>query len=89
LQVDGRDEIMQVKTSIALGYVLGNADNVDAMGRNPHVFGYTGIGGMIGFADPVNQFSFALLTNRMTNARDAQAADTWFAGKIRQLLRLQ
>ncbi|MDF2680012.1 MAG: hypothetical protein K0R47_1202, partial [Brevibacillus sp.] len=46
-------------------------------------------GGMIGFADPVNQFSFALLTNRMTNARDAQAADTWFAGKIRQLLRLQ
>ncbi|MED4752071.1 serine hydrolase domain-containing protein [Brevibacillus choshinensis] len=89
MQVDQRDEIMQVKTSLSLGYVLGNAENADAMRGKPHAFGYTGIGGMIGFADPVNEFTFAILTNRMTNARDAQAADTWFANKVRELLHLQ
>ncbi|QRG70682.1 beta-lactamase family protein [Brevibacillus choshinensis] len=88
LQVDRIDEIMQVKTRLALGYALGSAELADAFG-GPHSFGYAGIGGMIGFADPVHSFSFAILTNRMTSARDAVAADTWFASRVRQLLELR
>lgn len=88
LQVDRIDEIMQVQSRLALGYVLSSAERADAMGRHPNAFGYSGIGGMIGFADPIHQFCFAILTNRMTSARDAEAADAWFADRIRQLLQL-
>jgi CubicO group peptidase (beta-lactamase class C family) len=34
-----------------------------AMGRDPRVFGHTGAGGAIGFADPERRFSFALTKN--------------------------
>jgi CubicO group peptidase (beta-lactamase class C family) len=36
------------------------------MGSNQHTFGHTGLGGLIGFADPTEQLSFALLKNRLT-----------------------
>jgi CubicO group peptidase (beta-lactamase class C family) len=58
----------EVGMSFGLGYRLGSpvyADNamLRAMGRDPRVFGHTGAGGAIGFADPERRFSFALTKN--------------------------
>lgn len=48
----------------ALGYWIGGADSF--FGPRPAVFGHTGAGGSIAFADLEHNFSLALLKNRMT-----------------------
>ncbi|MGV3526176.1 MAG: serine hydrolase domain-containing protein [Candidatus Sericytochromatia bacterium] len=48
----------------ALGYRLGSVDT--ALGPRLSVFGHPGAGGSVAFADPEQQFSFALLKNRMS-----------------------
>jgi CubicO group peptidase (beta-lactamase class C family) len=35
------------------------------MGAGPSAFGHTGIGGIVGFADPEHRLAFALTKNKM------------------------
>jgi CubicO group peptidase (beta-lactamase class C family) len=46
-----------------LGYFLGGP--LSPMGNRVEVFGHTGAGGAIGFADPDHRFAFALTKNRL------------------------
>jgi CubicO group peptidase (beta-lactamase class C family) len=58
----------EVGMVFGLGYRLGSTVYQDgsllsALGRRPNVFGHTGAGGTIGFADPERRFAFALTKN--------------------------
>ena len=63
LQVEGRDTILGVPTRKGLGYFLGRPTS--PMGERAAVFGHSGHGGSIGFADPDDGFAFALMKNRL------------------------
>lgn len=63
LQVEGRDTILGVPTRKGLGYFLGRPTS--PMGERVSVFGHSGHGGSVGFADPDYGFAFALLKNRL------------------------
>jgi CubicO group peptidase (beta-lactamase class C family) len=66
LQTDGPDQVFfGQKIHKALGYWLGGDSN-EAFGARQTVFGHTGSGGMVGFADPEYKFAFAILKNQMT-----------------------
>jgi CubicO group peptidase (beta-lactamase class C family) len=71
----------------ALGYWLGNNPGAPALGNDRHVFGHTGLGGMIGFADPIQDFTFALVKNRLT-FRDTKDTDVRVANAVRNALGL-
>jgi CubicO group peptidase (beta-lactamase class C family) len=58
----------EIGMSFGLGYRLGSPvygehAMLRALGRDPRVFGHTGAGGAIGFADPERKFAFALTKN--------------------------
>jgi len=63
LQVEGRDTILGVPIRKGLGYFLGRPTS--PMGERATVFGHSGHGGSIGFADPEYGFAFALTKNRL------------------------
>jgi CubicO group peptidase (beta-lactamase class C family) len=88
LQTTGPDKVLVGSTiPKALGYWLGKNSSAPAMGNNPHTFGHIGLGGLIGFADPARQLSFALMKNRLT-FRDHDT-DVLVAHAIRTGLDLQ
>lgn len=66
LQTDAPDQaFFGARIPKGLGYWLGGDAN-EAFGSRRTVFGHTGSGGMIGFADPEYRFAFAIFKNRMT-----------------------
>ncbi|MCZ8520996.1 MULTISPECIES: serine hydrolase domain-containing protein [Paenibacillus] len=89
LQWEGVDEVMGVPNRLGLGYTLGHAGSGDAMGTNPLAFGYSGLGGMIGYADPESGLSVAVLCNRLRSGRGERSPDRLVADKIRDELGLQ
>lgn len=69
-----------------LGYWLGgDADN--AFGLRTEVFGHTGAGGLIGFADPTYNLAIAVFKNRCTY-RMGDDSDCKIAHVIREALRI-
>ena len=61
---ESHDKIFGVHNKFALGYQLNNPPGMP-MGTNPQAFGHLGVGGRIGFADPVANVAFAYLPNLM------------------------
>ncbi|WP_261300565.1 serine hydrolase domain-containing protein [Paenibacillus andongensis] len=90
LQTKEPDEVFMGMVAIpkALGYWLGNNESASAMGDRIHTFGHTGMGGMIGFADPKRHFSFALLKNRFSFNRGDQDTDVLIANKVREWIQV-
>jgi CubicO group peptidase (beta-lactamase class C family) len=85
LQTDKPDRVfLGSRIRKGMGYWLGGAGD-DAFGTRASVFGHTGAGGSIGFADPEYNFSFALLKNRMT-WRGGDDTDFKVAHAVREAL---
>jgi CubicO group peptidase (beta-lactamase class C family) len=62
-QVDGRDEVLPLRTRIALGFFLPTPD--EPLGPNPRAFGHGGAGGSYSHADPEHRLSFGYAMNLM------------------------
>jgi len=84
LQWEGMDEVVLTPNRMGLGYTLGSAG--DIMGGNPLAFGYSGLGGMIGYADPASGLAVAVLCNRMRSNRGDRSPDRLVAEMIREVL---
>ncbi|WP_169447448.1 serine hydrolase [Paenibacillus fonticola] len=63
LHFEGNDEVGLAPIRLGLGYSLSQEG--DVMGGNPMAFGYSGLGGMTGYADPSEGLAVAVLCNRM------------------------
>lgn len=77
LQSDEQDQVISSKYRRALGYWLGGDPEQGGhaiIGRNERAFGHPGAGGSIGWCDPDQRFSAAIVHNRMT-AGQAMEAD--------------
>lgn len=85
LHFDGIDEVGLAPTRLGLGYSLGQEG--DVMGGKPTAFGYAGLGGMIGYADPSNGLAVAVLCNRMKVGRGKRSPDRLVSDLIREKLR--
>ncbi|MCS7461348.1 beta-lactamase family protein [Paenibacillus doosanensis] len=86
LQFEGIDEVGLAPNRLGLGYSLGQEG--DAMGGRPTAFGYSGLGGMIGYADPENRLAAAVLCNRMKVGRGKRSPDRLVTDLIRERLSL-
>jgi CubicO group peptidase (beta-lactamase class C family) len=62
-QVSGRDEVLGLNFTKALGFVLTSPDA--RLGPNPRAYGHSGAGGSLGFADPDSKVGFGYTMNRM------------------------
>lgn len=71
---------------MGLGFQLPAYDIVSAMGKRRGVFGHGGWGGSISFADPENDFAFALTKTRMVNSDDTLPVSFAVAQAIRKEL---
>ncbi|KEQ23636.1 serine hydrolase [Paenibacillus tyrfis] len=83
---EGVDEVGLAPNRLGLGYTLGR--DGDATGGNPQAFGYSGLGGMIGYADPSSELAVAVLCNRMKSRRGERSPDHLVAEMIREVLGL-
>jgi CubicO group peptidase (beta-lactamase class C family) len=71
----------EIGMSFGLGYRLGSpiypeGGILTALSERPSVFGHTGAGGTIGFADPERRFAFALTKNLLHPATPGQTSTT-------------
>jgi CubicO group peptidase (beta-lactamase class C family) len=62
-QAYGQDLVLPLVTRIALGFMLGPAN--EPLGPNPRSFGHGGAGGSLGMADPEAKLGFGYVMNRM------------------------
>jgi len=62
-QVDGPDEVLPLRTRIALGFFLPSPD--EPLGPNFRAFGHGGAGGSYSHADPEHRLSFGYAMNLM------------------------
>ena len=67
--------------AFGLGYRIGSPVYADwamlrALGADPRVFGHTGAGGSIGFADPERRFAFALTKNLLHPVVEGRVSTT-------------
>jgi CubicO group peptidase (beta-lactamase class C family) len=62
-QAYGQDLVLPLVTRIALGFMLGPAN--EPLGPNPRAFGHAGAGGSLGMADPEAKLGFGYVMNRM------------------------
>jgi CubicO group peptidase (beta-lactamase class C family) len=62
-QAYGRDRVLPLVTRIALGFMLGPAE--EPLGPNPRAFGHGGAGGSLGIADPEAKLGFGYVMNLM------------------------
>ncbi|TBL68565.1 class A beta-lactamase-related serine hydrolase [Paenibacillus thalictri] len=85
LHFEGIDEVALAPIRLGLGYNLSQAG--DVMGGNPMAFGYAGLGGMIGYADPTNCLAVAVLCNRMKVGRGKRSPDRLVTDLIREKLK--
>lgn len=84
LQFEGIDEVALAPVRLGLGYSL--SQDGDAMGGSRAAFGYAGLGGMIGYADPSNGLAVAVLCNRMKVGRGDRSPDRLVTELIREKL---
>ena len=67
--VQGHDQVLQLETSFAGGFMLdplqGGTKIRRIFGPEPAAFGHPGAGGSLGFADPENGIAFAYVMNQM------------------------
>ena len=84
LQFEGIDEVALAPVRLGLGYSL--SQDGDAMGGSRAAFGYAGLGGMIGYADPSNGLAVAVLCNRMKVGRGDRSPDRLVTDLIRDKL---
>jgi len=68
---------------MGLGFQLPAYDTVSAMAQRRGVFGHGGWGGSISFADPENDFAFALTKTRMVNSDDTLPVSIAVARAVR------
>ncbi|HEY9839212.1 MAG TPA: serine hydrolase domain-containing protein, partial [Candidatus Obscuribacterales bacterium] len=88
LQTRARDHTMfWMRIPKGLGYWLGGGA-VPGLGPRQTVFGHTGAGGTIGFADPDQNFSFALFKNQMS-FRGSEDTDVTVMQAVRRALGLK
>jgi CubicO group peptidase (beta-lactamase class C family) len=62
-QAYGKDLVLPLVTRMALGFMLGPAN--EPLGPNPRSFGHGGAGGSLGMADPEARLGFGYVMNRM------------------------
>jgi CubicO group peptidase (beta-lactamase class C family) len=62
-QAYGRDRVLPLVTRMALGFMLGPAE--EPLGPNPRSFGHGGAGGSLGMADPEAKLGFGYVMNLM------------------------
>jgi CubicO group peptidase (beta-lactamase class C family) len=62
-QAYGRDLVLPLVTRMALGFMLGPAE--EPLGPNPRSFGHGGAGGSLGMADPEARLGFGYVMNLM------------------------
>ena len=62
-QAYGQDLVLPLVTRMALGFMLGPAN--EPLGPNPRSFGHGGAGGSLGMADPEAKLGFGYVMNRM------------------------
>lgn len=84
VQVDSVDALSGAPALRGLGYILGRP--LTPMGGRPSVFGHSGTGGAIGFADPDYQFAFALTKTRIVAAMPGADAASRVARQLRSIL---
>lgn len=84
LHFEGIDEVALAPIKLGLGYSLSQEG--DTMGGNPMAFGYAGLGGMIGYADPSKSLAVAVLCNRMKVGRGKRSPDRLVSDLIREKL---
>jgi CubicO group peptidase (beta-lactamase class C family) len=75
------EDAAEVGMVFGLGYRLGSPVYPEwgllrALGSDPRVFGHTGAGGSLGFADPERRFAFALTKNLLHPVVEGQASTT-------------
>jgi CubicO group peptidase (beta-lactamase class C family) len=76
-QVSGVDRILQVPVRLGTGFGLPTPD---AFFHTPTAFGFAGLGGSIGFADPATGLAFGYVMNKLVQGRpDPRAANLWEA----------
>ena len=68
---------------MGLGFQLPAYDTVSAMAQRRGVFGHGGWGGSISFADPENDFAFALTKTRMVNSDETLPVSIAVARAVR------
>jgi CubicO group peptidase (beta-lactamase class C family) len=71
----------EIGMAFGLGYRLGSPIYPEwgllrALGNDPRVFGHTGAGGSLGFADPERRFAFALTKNLLHPVVEGQVSTT-------------
>ncbi|OZB99114.1 hypothetical protein CJP46_04450 [Paenibacillus sp. XY044] len=81
---NGIDEVALAPVRLGLCYTLGQ--DGDVMGGSRAAFGYAGLGGMIGYADPANSLAVAVLCNRMKIGRGDRSPDRLVTDLIREKL---
>ncbi|MEC0227042.1 serine hydrolase [Paenibacillus alba] len=84
LHFEGMDEVALAPIKLGLGYSLSQEG--DTMGGNPMAFGYAGLGGMIGYADPSKSLAVAVLCNRIKVGRGKRSPDRLVSDLIREKL---
>ena len=85
LQTDARDEVMEVRNSKALGYMLGGVEEKGGdvrIGSTGSAFGHPGLGGSIGFADPGRAMAVGFTKNLMTNHADRRLSAAYLVGQV-------
>ncbi len=70
-RVSSADEILVMKTSRSLGFMLPVPELGDP--RGPEAFGHAGMGGSLGFADPEHRLGFGYVMNQMGPAIDLRS----------------
>jgi CubicO group peptidase (beta-lactamase class C family) len=70
-RVTSPDEILVMKTSRSLGFMLPVPELGDP--RGPGAFGHAGMGGSLGFADPDHRLGFGYVMNQMGPAIDTRS----------------
>ncbi len=65
-RVSGRDLVLDVPTRFGLGFMLSQPG--ESFGPNEGSFGHPGMGGSVGFYDPVARLGFGYTMNRMGTA---------------------
>lgn len=84
LETDEMDLVLGVGHRRGLGYVLGKAPS--PMGQRMAVFGHSGAGGSLGYADPEYRFAFALTKNRLVSGLPEEGVAYAVAREIRSAL---
>ena len=85
LQTDAHDEVMEVRNSKALGYMLGGVEEEGGdvrIGSTGSAFGHPGLGGSIGFADPSRAMAVGFTKNLMTNHADRRLSEAYLVGQV-------